>query len=165
MPAVAHFGVGFAAKKIAKDVPVGYLVLAAEAVELVFMGLWAAGVEGPPTDTAAGFSEFSHSVASGVAISLIGALLTFLFTKNKRTTLIIGLLIFSHTLLDLIASPKLAFYPNDTGMSLYPFSDIKIGLGLWRYGVLAQILEYGILVGGIIIYILTKIKMKKKKQT
>lgn len=45
MPSVAHIGIGFAAKKIAKDVPVGYLVLATEAVELVFMGLWAVGIE------------------------------------------------------------------------------------------------------------------------
>ena len=164
MPAVAHIGVGFAAKKFAKDINVGYLILAAEAVELVFMGLWAAGVETPSSATGAGFAAYSHSVASGVVLSFLGALLTFLFSKNKKAALTIGILIFSHTLLDFIASPKLAFYPYDTGMPLYPFSNIQIGLGVWKYGVLAQILEYGILGGGILIYILTKIQMRKEKK-
>ncbi|MEX1376261.1 MAG: hypothetical protein AB1Z23_02195 [Eubacteriales bacterium] len=164
MPAVAHIGVGFAAKKFAKDIKVGYLILAAEAVELVFMGLWAGGIETPSSATGAGFYEYSHSIASGVVLSFLGALLTFLFSKNKKAALTIGLLVFSHTLLDFIASPKLAFYPYDTGMPLYPFSQIKIGLGVWKYGVLAQILEYGTLAGGILVYILTKIQMRKVKK-
>jgi len=163
MPAVAHLGVGFAAKGVAKNVSVGYLLLAAEAVEILFMGLWAAGVETPSSAMSAGFTEYSHTVLSGVVLSFLGALAAWLFSKNKRTSLIIGLLIFSHTLLDLIASPKLAFYPYDTGMPLYPFSEIKIGFGLWKYKILAQIIEYGTLAGGVLIYILTKIKMKKEK--
>ncbi len=161
MPSVAHIGIGFAAKKIAKDVPVGYLVLAAEAVELVFMGLWAIGIEKPPTDTMAGFGDFSHSVVSGFIITGVGALFTWLISKNKRTTAIIAGLILSHTLLDLIASPKLAFFPNDTKMVLFPGSDISLGFGVWKYRGLALFLEYGILVGGILTYLFTR---KKKKE-
>ncbi|QUI25295.1 hypothetical protein HZI73_24665 [Vallitalea pronyensis] len=160
MPGVAHIGVGFAAKKIAKDVPVGYLVLAAEAVDLVFMGLWVAGIEKSPTDTMAGYADFSHSVVSGFILAGVGALLTWLISKNKRTTAIIAGLILSHTLMDIIAAPKLAFFPNDTKMPLFPGSSISLGLGVWKYYWLAQFLEYGILGGGIIMYLLT---LKKRR--
>ena len=36
MPAIAHLGVGFASKRFAPEVPVIYLILAAEFIEIVF---------------------------------------------------------------------------------------------------------------------------------
>lgn len=160
MPIIAHIGVGLAAKKIAKDIPVGYLVLAAEAVEIAYIGLLAAGIESMPTDTSAGFAGYSHSLASGAAIAMFGALITYLITKSKRKTLIISMLIFSHTLLDLIASPQFGFYAQGAWITLFPFSDIRLGLGLYNNTVVALALEVIALLGGILIYLRTKREMK-----
>lgn len=160
MPVVAHIGAGFAAKKIAKDIPVGYLILATEAVEITYFGLLAAGIETMPSDTSAGFAGYSHSLASGVVVAIFGALITYLITKSKRKTLIISLLIFSHTLLDLIASPQFGFYVQGAWITLFPFSDIRLGLGLYNNTIVAVVLEIIMLVGGIFIYTRTKREMK-----
>lgn len=155
MPAIAHLGVGFAAKRFAPKVSVIYLILAAEFIEIVFFTLALSGIEQMPTPEASPYSPFSHSLIMGIFWSMAIGLLTLLITKNQKTSLIIGLLVFSHTLLDIIASPKLAFYPTDTAMPIFFDNSLTIGLGLWKYKTLALIGESGILLIGIIIYILT----------
>lgn len=160
MPVAAHIGAGFAAKKIAKDTPVGYLILAAEAVEIAYIALLAVGVESMPSGTSAGFAGYSHSLTSGVVIAAVGALITYLATKSKRKTLIISLLIFSHTLLDLIASPQFGFYAQGAWITLFPFSDIRLGLGLYNNTIVAVVLEVIALLGCVFIYLRTKRKVK-----
>jgi len=163
MPAMAHIGLGLAAKKIAPEVPVGFLILAAEGVEVVFMGLWALGIENPPSPEKIGIGNYSHSLISGILLTGIAGLATWLISKNKKLSIIIGLLVISHTIMDLIASPMLAFYPNDSKMPVFWTGDLEIGFGLWRYKTLALIIEYGSVGIGLLIYILTKIKIKKTK--
>lgn len=45
MPAIAHLGVGFAAKRFAPKVPVIYLILAAEFIEIVFFAFVLSALE------------------------------------------------------------------------------------------------------------------------
>ncbi len=161
MPALAHIGVGFAAKKVAPKVSVGYLILAAEFVEIIFMVFWLTGIECPPTDAAKGFSPYSHSLVMGILWSLVAGGFTLLITKKRRLSIIIAALVFSHTLLDIIASPKTAFYPNDTGMPVFLNTQVTIGLGLWKNKIVGLIGEYGILAAGILIYVMTIRKNKK----
>jgi hypothetical protein len=163
MPAIAHIGIGFAAKKIASHVNVVLLIIAAEFIEIIFMALWAIGIEHPPTIASPPFSPYSHSILMGLAWSLFAGLLTFLFSKNRKLSWIIGILVLSHTVLDFIASPKSAFYPNDTGMPwLFDYSR-TYGLGLWSNGLVAGIGEIGILVLGITIYLITVRKIRKER--
>lgn len=165
MPAMAHIGVGLAAKKIAPEMNAGVLMAASEAVEIVFMGLWALGVEHPPTAEEAGHSIYSHSILSGVVISLAVGLLTYLMTKNKKHTILLALLALSHTVMDVLASPMTAFYATDVGKNLYwNENSIRIGFGLYKNPIVAQILEYGITVVGIGIYVVTKIKLRREKK-
>jgi len=163
MPAIAHVGVGFAAKKIAPDISVIYLIIAAELIEIVFFVFVAAGVENMPLTDKAPFSPYSHSVIMGIIWSVVAGLITFLISKNKKTSIIIGLLVLSHTILDIIASPKLAFYPTDTKMPIFFNDSLSVGLGLWKYKTVAFIGEFGILIVGFIIYILTIRKAKMQK--
>lgn len=163
MPAIAHLGVGFAAKKIAPDISVIYLIIAAELIEIVFFVFVAAGVETMPLPDKAPFTPYSHSVIMGITWSVAAGLFTFLISRNKNASIIIALLVISHTILDIIASPKLAFYPTDTKMPVFFDNSLSIGLGLWKNKTVALIGEFGILIAGFIIYILTirKIKMQK----
>ena len=161
MPAIAHIGLGLGAKKIDPELNVGYLIAASEAVEVVFMALWALGIEAPPTDDTEGFSPYSHSVFSGVLLSGLLGVITWFISKNRKHTLVIALLTLSHTVMDVIASPMTAFYPLDVGKPLFYKGSTRIGLGLWRNKTLALILEYGIVSVGLLIYVLTKIRLKK----
>jgi hypothetical protein len=163
MPAIAHIGVGFAAKKIAPNISVIYLIIADELIEIVFFVFVAAGIENMPLPDKSPFSPFSHSVIMGIIWSVVAALITLLISKNMKTSVIIGLLVLSHTLLDIIASPKLAFYPTDTKMPIFFNDSLSVGLGLFKYKALALISEFGILIGGFIIYILTIRKTKVQK--
>ena len=163
MPAIAHVGVGFAAKKIAPNISVIYLIIAAELIEIVFFVFVAAGIETMPLPDKSPFSPYSHSVFMGIIWSVVAALITFLISKNKKASIIIGLLVLSHTILDIIASPKLAFYPTDTKMPVFFNDSLSVGLGLFKYKTIALISEFGILIAGFIIYILTIRKAKVQK--
>ncbi|MFO7670921.1 MAG: hypothetical protein R6W31_14795 [Bacteroidales bacterium] len=163
MPAIAHLGVGFAAKKIAPNISVIYLIIAAELIEIVFFIFVIAGIENMPLIDKPPFSPYSHSVIMGIIWSVVTALITFLISRNKKVSIIIGLLVLSHTILDIIASPKLAFYPTDTKMPVFFDDSLSIGLGFWRDKTIAYIGEFGILAAGFIIYILTIRKTKMQK--
>jgi len=163
MPAIAHVGVGFAAKRIAPDISVIYLIIAAELIEIVFFVFVAAGVEAMPLPDKSPFTPYSHSVIMGIIWSVVATLVTFLISKNKKASIVIGLLVLSHTVLDIIASPKLAFYPTDTKMPVFFDNSFSIGLGLWKNKTVAFIGEFGILIAGLIIYILTIRKLKVQK--
>lgn len=160
MPAIAHVGVGFAAKRIIPNLPVIYLIIAAEFIEIVFFILVAAGIESMPQTDKSPFSPYSHGVFMGIMWSLIAALFTFLISNNKKATLVIGLLVLSHTILDIIASPKLAFYPTDTMMPVFFNDSLTVGLGLFKYKTIALLSEFGFLIAGLVIYFITVRKSK-----
>jgi hypothetical protein len=163
MPAIAHIGVGFAAKKIAPDISVIFLIIAAELIEIVFFVFVAAGVENMPLPDKSPFSPYSHGVIMGIIWSVAAGFITLLISKNKKLSILIGLLVLSHTILDIIASPKLAFYPTDTEMPIFFDNSLSIGLGLWKNKTVAFIGEFGIFTAGFIIYILTIRKTKLQK--
>lgn len=162
MPAIAHIGAGFAAKKLIPDVSVIYLIIAAEFVEIVFFVFVLAGIESMPQPEKSPFSPYSHGVFMGVVWSAFAVLITYLICKNWKVRIIIGLLVLSHTILDIIASPKLAFYPTDTKMPVFFNDSLSVGLGLFKYKSIALISEFGFLIIGLLIYILTIIKNRSQ---
>lgn len=163
MPAVAHIGVGFAAKRITPTINVLFLIIVAELIEIIFMILWAVGIEHPPTPATPPFSPYSHSIIMGILWSLLAGMVTWVFSKNKRTSWVIGLLVFNHTILDIIASPKTAFYPTDTGMPVFFSYNFNIGLGLWKSSIVAWVGEIGILAAGFFIYLMALKQLRDKK--
>ena len=155
MPAITHIGIGFAAKKVVPQVNVVLLIVAAELIEIIFMALWATGIEHPPDAVSPPYSPYSHSIMMGLVWSVFAGLLTYLFSRKSKLSLIIGLLVLSHLVLDFIASPKSAFYPGDTGMPWFSDYSHTYGLGLWSDGLVAGIGEIGILIIGFFIYLYT----------
>jgi hypothetical protein len=163
MPAIAHLGVGFAAKRIAPGINEVYLIIAAELIEIIFFALVIAGAENMPLPDKPPFSPYSHGLFMGIMWSVIAAALTFLISRNRKTSFIIGALVLSHTILDLIASPKLAFYPTDIKMPIFFNNNLSVGFGLFKHSTLALIAEAGIFLTGLAIYLVTIMKIKKSK--
>lgn len=128
MPALAHIGVGLAAKKA------------------------------PP-----GFSPWSHSIISGVLLSVAFGSVSWLITKERKTTLIPGALTLSHTVMDVLASPMTAIYPTDRGKSLFFNDNLSIGPGLYSNQVVVKILEYGVTALGLGVYLWVKILDNRKR--
>lgn len=157
MPALAHIGIGLAAKKVKPEVNIWILILAAEAVEIVFMFFWTLGIEHPPEADGPGFAPYSHSIVSGILISLVFAVIYYAITRNKKNTLFLALLVLSHTAMDVLASPMLGFYPADTGKQLFFNDGFSIGLGLYKNPIAGQIIEYSITGLGLILYIRAKL--------
>ena len=162
MPAIAHIGIGLAAKKIAPDINVWILILAAEFIEIVFFILYFAGIEIMPTNDLAPFTPYSHSLFMGIVWSIFVSVITYIVSRNNRTSVILGLLVFSHTILDIIASPKLAFYPKDLALPIFFDYSKSVGLGLWSSSTVAAFGEFGIVILGLGIYIHTRLKIKSK---
>lgn len=163
MPALAHIGLGFAAKKIAPTINVVLLIVVAELIEIIFLVLWALGIEYPPDAANPPYSPYSHSILAGLIWSGFAALIFYLVNRKLKISLVLGLLVLSHLVLDFIASPKSAFYPADTGLPWFSDYTQTYGLGLWSNSLVAWIGEIGILLIGISIYIITVRKIRNEK--
>ncbi len=96
------------------------------------------------------FHPYSHSLITAILWSCVAAIvyksicswLGFVYTKSAA--LIIGVAVFSHWILDLIAHPRdLAIYDNTW----------KVGFGLWNYRDPEFALETGLLGAGILLYL------------
>lgn len=160
MAGLAHLGVGLAAKRVAPNVNAGVLVGAAYAIDIVWAGFWAAGLEHFPGSGAVSTAPWSHGLFMSVVWSAAAAAVTFLITRNRRTSLVIGLLVFSHWVVDFIAKPMTHAFPTDAGLPLLFDGSPTVGLGVWRTAAGEYVGEYGTAALGAMVYMLTRIKRK-----
>lgn len=156
MAGFAHLGVGLAAKQVAPKIPVGILVAGAYAIDIVWGGFWLAGVEKYPGEGVAATAPWSHGLFMSLVWSAVTALVTVLITRNRRTALVMGLLVFSHWVVDFIAKPMTHAFPNDAGLPLLFDGSPTVGLGLWRTALGEYIGEYGTVAAGLVIYLLAR---------
>ncbi len=82
-----------------------------------------------------------------VAWAVLFATVYFGFTKNKQSSFLIGILVISHWILD--------FITHRPDLPLTPFSDLKVGLGLWNEPTIEIILEMGLFLAGVYFYVKT----------
>ena len=153
-----HFGIGFAAKKIAPKAHLGVLLVASEALDLICAGCIALGIEKTFQTqidivngiqvVEPGFVGWSHGLFMSFVWSLAAGSIAWLVYRDMRTSGVIGLVVFSHWILDFIVHiPDLPL--------LFKNSPV-VGLGLWGSGpglLISGLLEISLLVTGIIIYI------------
>lgn len=151
---IGHYGVGLAAKKPAKTISLGTLFLAAQWLDLIWPILVLLNIEhvviepGNTQLTPLDFTyyPFSHSLLFVLGWSIVLGVVYYFIKKNKRNALIVGLLVLSHWVLDLLVHrPDLPLIPGG------PY----VGLGLWNIPLVAVILEFLIYIGGIVLYINT----------
>jgi len=155
---VGHYSIAFAAKTERNRVPLWVLFVAVQFLDYIWATLVLLGIEklrvikgftaGSMLDSY--FHPYSHSLIAAVAWSGVAALAYGTFCSRhgcqyrKSAALIVGLAVFSHWILDLIAHPRdLPIYDNTW----------KVGLGMWNYRDPEFALEIAVLAGGIILYL------------
>lgn len=149
-----HFGLAVGMKKVAPRVPLWALLLGTFWLDIVFLGLATAGLETiTPLDTthpAYGeiivHADYSHSLVGAALIAtLIGWLAAWRW--GKRGGAVVGAVVFSHWLLDLLVHrPDLPLLPGNLGH--LPL----LGFGLWQSPLVSALLEFVLVFGGAYLY-------------
>lgn len=149
---IGHFGLGFAAKRVAPRVSLGTAFLAAQFLDLLWPTFLLLGVEtvriapGATAVTPLVFDHYpiSHSLVAAIAWGLVLGAVHALATRNTRGAIVVGALVVSHWLLDAIVHiPDLPLAPGGSAM---------VGLGLWQSKLATLAVEVPIFVIGIWLY-------------
>lgn len=128
---LGHFALGVATKPAAPKLPIWALFLAPQAMDLVFLGLGALGVEGSSHGDY-GQSEidatYSHSIVGALAIAGLVFWIARKVWKSERSAWIMAALALSHWPIDLFVHHEdLPILPGNLG-------DLPmLGFGLWDY--------------------------------
>ncbi len=158
---IGHFGVGFGAKKAEPAISLGMLFLAAQFLDLLwptFLLLGWEHVKIQPGITAMAplnFTDYplSHSLLMACIWALLFGGVYYLLKRNGRGALILGLLVLSHWVLDLLVHIK--------DLPLFMGNSPLLGFGLWNYKAIAIIVEGLFFIVGLGFYLqCTKAKNK-----
>ena len=152
-----HLGIGLAAKQAAPNLPLWALLAASEALDLLSFVFKAVGVEdfGVSKTTLErgvemnipGSVPWSHGLFMSVIWSLLAAGIIYLIYRDQPASVIFGLVVMSHWLLDFIVHPPdlPLLFENSPG----------VGLGLWSTGsglLISIVIEITLLGGGLVLY-------------
>lgn len=160
-----HLAIGFAAKAVTPKVPLWVLLFASWLLDVLSIAFVALGIE----DTGVSQSDFSQGVqmitpgsiswSHGLVMSIFWSVafgtVTFIFFRDRRTSIILGLVVFSHWILDFIVHP-----PH---LPLFGDGSFNLGLGLWTSGpglIVSILLEFILLAGGLAIYLTARKRNK-----
>ncbi len=153
---VGHYGVSFAAKKAAPDVPLWVLFVAVQLLDVIWAPLVLLGIEKVrivPGITASNpldlyYMPYTHSLIAALLWSAVAFLgyRSAAAQKSGAAALMVSAAVFSHWVLDLLV--------HRSDLPLYDDS-AKVGLGLWNLPVLAFGLEILLLFGGMWLYFRT----------
>jgi hypothetical protein len=155
---VGHYSVAFAARTERNKIPLWVLFVAVQFLDYIWATLVLLGIEklrvikgftaGSMLDSY--FHPYSHSLIAAILWNVVAAIAYKTVCSRhgclyrKYAALIVGLAVFSHWVLDLIAHPRdLAIYDNTW----------KVGFGLWNYRDPEFALEIGLLGVGIMLYL------------
>jgi len=149
-----HFGFAAGVKASQRQVPLWSLMLATAWLDVVFVPLYASGVETIESapDAAPGYgaaiihADYTHSLLGAIVLSAIfGAV--FAWFWGQRTGIVLGLVSFSHWVLDLIVHrPDLPLLPPAIADSP------RLGFGLWRLPTASMVIELAIVLFGSFLY-------------
>jgi hypothetical protein len=139
-----HYAAAFAAKAVEPKIPLWSVVAGCQLVDIAWGALLVADVEHMRVDVSLPGSAldlydmpWTHSLPGALGWSLAAMLLAKpLLRLSWFASFIIGAVVFSHWILDLLVHrPDLALWPGGA----------KLGLGLWNYPVPEQALEIGLI--------------------
>ncbi|MCX6175073.1 MAG: metal-dependent hydrolase [Ignavibacteriales bacterium] len=159
---IGHFGVGLAAKKIDSKPSLGTLFLASQFIDLLWPIFLLIGIEkvqiekGNTAVTPLNFISYpySHSLFGVLIWAILLGAVYYILKKNFRTSLLLGLLVLSHWVLDL--------FTHRPDLQLLPWNDFKMGFGLWNSVALTIIVEGSIFILGAYFYLSTTKSENKK---
>jgi hypothetical protein len=149
-----HFGFAAIVKSRSRQTPLWALMLACQWLDVIFVPLFVMGIERvtPVPGTSGGYgdviiyADYTHSLVGALILATvfgwIGALIW-----GKRTGLILGGVVFSHWLIDLIVHrADLPILPGGGGS--FP----RLGFGLWRSHTGSILAELALVVVGGVLY-------------
>jgi hypothetical protein len=148
---LGHFAVALAAKKAAPRASLGTLVLSAQFADCLWPLLLLLGVEQvrivPGITRVSPFDFISYPFSHSLLMQLVwGGVLGgfyFLVRRDLKTAAVVGLVLPTHWVLDYVSHrPDMPLYPGGP----------KVGLGMWNSLPLSLIVEYGLFVAGILLY-------------
>jgi hypothetical protein len=168
LAAIAHLGIGLAAKPFAPEINVGYLILGNYVLDFLWYGFAAVGLETWPRPGVPGHPPYwEHSLVMATVWSvLFGLLASWLGRRSCQRThagVVFGLMVFAHWVVDFVTHPMTAVMPTDAGLPLAFSGSPLVGLGLYRNMTAVWVTEIGSVVVGLAIYILTKRRMRRLK--
>ena len=149
---IGHFGVGLAAKPLAPKTSLGTLFLAAQFIDLLWPTLLILGIEQvriDPGNTAVTPLDFerypvSHSLLAVIGWAVLIAVAYQLLRRYPRGAIVLGILVVSHWLLDLVVHrPDLPLYPGSA----------RFGFGLWGSLPATIAIEVAIFAAGAWLYL------------
>ncbi len=155
---VGHYSVAFAVKSERNKIPLWVLFVAVQFLDYIWATLVLLGIEklrvikgftaGSMLDSY--YHPYSHSLIAAVLWSSVVAIgykplcNRLGYSYRKSAALVVGVAVFSHWILDLVAHPRdLPIYDNRW----------KVGFGMWNYRDPEFALEIAVLAGGIILYL------------
>ena len=147
---IGHAAVALAAKPLAPRTSLGLLLAAAFWVDMVWPVFLLFGIERvriDPGNTAFTPLDFvhypwTHSLAAAIAWSVLFGVV-FIW-NGRREAAILGLLVFSHWVLDAIS--------HRPDLPLWPGSGTMIGFGLWHSVPATMLVEGAMFAAGVAIY-------------
>jgi hypothetical protein len=148
---IGHAAVALAAKPLAPRLSLGLTMTAAYWLDVLWPAFLLAGIERveiSPGDTAFTPLHFTHypwthSLTAGVVWGVLFGF-AFLFL-GKGNSLLLGLLVFSHWVLDFIS--------HRPDLPLWPGSDVMVGLGLWNSVPGTFAVEGAMFLAGLLLYL------------
>lgn len=161
---VGHYSASFLAKTIAPKIPLWILFLAVQLVDIFWALFILTGVEKvrlvpelPSNPLDLYFMPYTHSLLATGFWSAVAFVLVY-FTPKIRLSLkasfIIACAVFSHWVLDFLVHRP----------DLLVVSEMKVGLGLWNFPILAFLLEVFLLAVAILLYIRISCPQEHKRK-
>jgi len=157
MSGIGHLAPGFAAKSVTPQVPIWVLLLAGETNDILYFLFSSFGIEQKAVITVMDFNQgvkyltpgsnpWSHGLFMSAIWAMIAAAVAFLFYRDRRTGVVVGLVVFSHWILDFLMHSNLPLFFDGS---------LQVGLGLENSGtgfLLMTVLDLVLLAVGISIY-------------
>jgi membrane-bound metal-dependent hydrolase YbcI (DUF457 family) len=152
---LGHYAVALAAKRASPNTSLGTLIAASQLIDIIWPLLVLAGLEkvaivpGNTVVTPLQFIQypFTHSLLSVLIWASFFASAYWFISGNRTGTLTVWLAVLSHWVLD--------FFTHAPDLPLYPGSEKMVGLGLWNSLSGTVMLEMGMFLLGIILYLMS----------
>ena len=149
---LGHYALAFGAKRMAPAVSLGTLFMASQFADLLWPTLVMLGLEiveidpGNTLVTPLNFVKYpySHSLVMLIVWAMVFALLYFAVRRGRAGAITVGVLVFSHYVLDVIT--------HRPDMPITIGGSTRLGLGLWNYPGTTLATESLMFIIGVAIY-------------
>lgn len=150
---IGHFAVALAAKKVVPRVSLGTMILSTSFIDLLWPLFLILGIENVRVDpgntvvTPLDFYNYpySHSLGGVLVWSILLGGIYFFLRKDRKAALVVGIGVLSHWILDLVT--------HRPDLPLLPGYETVVGFGLWNSLVGTLILEIGLFLCGVWLYV------------